>query len=429
MYHIRFLKFPQLVVPKESGKKGSKNTKATKGSGSKLLRTVVTITNDLGEKFFFGKVTLNIVAYHLDSRGQQVILSQKEVLWEPGFRSVIGEIENIEQLSRNTRFTETIAQKRRKVSEDERGNFLLHKSSSLFVRIEAVNSESAVDLLEEDDETELVETDSIIAAGKCGLEFLSIISSPLSLDSEDNPDKKYAVRQLDLNTNHPNETILGIVEETGESIAKHLWDAGIYACRRMFTNKGSDFFTSVTAPRSILELGTGCGTVGISLSIIFPQAQVTLTDLVDAKVVCERSIYVNRQLISPDSSDTSCDTSRVHFEELEWSSPKVPFPKKAVSKTGKSKFSGVDTGCWDLIVVSDCTYNPDSYEILLSLLKRTASAKTRILLAHKYRHSRESQFFHMLTEYGFDVLDNLYIPGVADKIRVSILQKTNGKKV
>jgi methylase of polypeptide subunit release factors len=84
----------------------------------------------------------------------------------------------------------------------------------------------------------------------------------------------------------------------------------------------------------ILELGTGCGIVGISIAQILPDTNVLLTDLPEAQEIVERNI----------KQTSLVNGSTLRFEELDWS---VDLPLHLQSHV-------------DLVLAADCTYNPDS---------------------------------------------------------------------
>jgi methylase of polypeptide subunit release factors len=88
---------------------------------------------------------------------------------------------------------------------------------------------------------------------------------------------------------------------------------------------------------SVLELGTGCGMVGIAIAQTVSNSKVLLTDLPEAREIVERNI--ESALKAPDASLT--------FRELDWDA-ELPDDLKSISEP------------LDLVVAADCTYNPDS---------------------------------------------------------------------
>jgi methylase of polypeptide subunit release factors len=105
--------------------------------------------------------------------------------------------------------------------------------------------------------------------------------------------------------------------------------------------------TLVKSPRAahlrILELGTGCGMVGITIATMLKGAEVLLTDLPEAQEIVERNI---------DRASTARDSS-LAFQELDWD---VDLLETLTSN-------------YDLILAADCTYNSDSRYVLHKSLK------------------------------------------------------------
>jgi methylase of polypeptide subunit release factors len=90
------------------------------------------------------------------------------------------------------------------------------------------------------------------------------------------------------------------------------------------------------SPMTILELGTGCGIVGIALAQTIPNANVLLTDLPEAKEIVQRNI--DQASKAPGAS--------LQFLELDWD---AALPSELQTCAPIS-----------LVVAADCTYNSDS---------------------------------------------------------------------
>jgi len=201
-----------------------------------------------------------------------------------------------------------------------------------------------------------------------------------------------------------NERRVRIWEETGESIARHIWDAGLVLSSYLTSlSSQSPIASSSTIPnlaalkhvlarqgRNVLELGAGCGIVGITLATFFPLiSKVLLTDLPEASEIIEKNLSPST-LALPTSS-------KISHQVLDWSSPLPP--------------NVADTK-WDLVVVADCTYNPDVVPDLVQTLKHLEEGNkdTIILLAMKVRHESEMGFFDLMETSGFDVKEKCKIP-------------------
>lgn len=125
---------------------------------------------------------------------------------------------------------------------------------------------------------------------------------------------------------------------------RHFRDAGVALSCQLgdLTIKDSNlslamFPKGVSGPLRILELGTGCGMVGITLALMQEHANVLLTDLSEAREIVGRNI----------ESVGAAIGSTLEFQELNWD--------QVLPST-----LDLTTSPFDLVVAADCTYNPDS---------------------------------------------------------------------
>ena len=127
----------------------------------------------------------------------------------------------------------------------------------------------------------------------------------------------------------------------------------------------------------ILELGSGCGLIGIWISTALPNSNVTLTDMPEAMEIL--GFNVNRAMPAAGSS-LRCVT-------FDWNHE---LPK------------AIQEPCFDIICVSDCTYNCDSIPSLVkSILALVARApEALIIVSMKVRHDSESIFFELMSKGG-----------------------------
>ncbi|QSZ35425.1 hypothetical protein DSL72_008295 [Monilinia vaccinii-corymbosi] len=193
-----------------------------------------------------------------------------------------------------------------------------------------------------------------------------------------------------------------IWEETGESIARHIWDAGLVLSSYLSSLRSSSKpvgslatlqrFLSTQQDLNILELGAGCGIVGITLATLFSNKinKILLTDLPEASEILEKNITTMAS--KPDTS--LCSYSH---QVLDWSEP-LP--------------QGIRGERWDLVVVADCTYNPDVVPDLVLTLRRVREGNNGvlILLAMKVRHDSEMIFFELMDKEGFGVVERCKVP-------------------
>ena len=134
---------------------------------------------------------------------------------------------------------------------------------------------------------------------------------------------------------------------------------------------------------AVLELGTGCGIVGIFLASAIPGCSCLLTDLPEAMDLVHRNM----------SSSTLASGSGLACEVLDWSG-KLPVITEGTR--------------WDMVVISDCTYNPDTVPSLVETMSALAQASPQaiFLVAMKVRHDSESIFFNLLRSHDFTVLEH-----------------------
>lgn len=127
----------------------------------------------------------------------------------------------------------------------------------------------------------------------------------------------------------------------------------------------------------VVELGAGCGIVGIALATMLANCEVLLTDLPEVSEIVTRNINE----ASPRSS------ASIKFQTLDWDDPTPNLTRGPI----------------DLILVSDCTYNADSLPALVSVLDRLVggSAEALVLVALKRRHESEAIFFDLMRSAGF----------------------------
>ncbi|KAL8730040.1 MAG: hypothetical protein Q9166_004364 [cf. Caloplaca sp. 2 TL-2023] len=190
----------------------------------------------------------------------------------------------------------------------------------------------------------------------------------------------------------PGGQVLEITEENGNSMTRHI-------CSSTIEQKSDG------APFNILELGTGCGTVGLALGIR-SDCHFILTDEDDeALKFAKHNARQSRETFNP---VWECRT-------LNWSEPhrfKLDRPL-------------------DFIVASDCIYNSDSIPNLVKTMSdlvrqsnalETGSSPPKIIVGTKVRHSSEAAFFDLMQASGFEQKEHANIP-VQDRYRKSVGQE------
>lgn len=124
---------------------------------------------------------------------------------------------------------------------------------------------------------------------------------------------------------------------------------------------------------NVLELGTGCGVVGITLAHCFEGATLQLTDVPEAEELAAHNIELARGKLG----------DRIEYQNLDW---ELPIPDTVTAE-------GLD-----IILVSDCTYNtvsiPHLVNTLVTLLDK--NKKAVVLIATKKRHESEKLFVDLI---------------------------------
>ena len=159
-------------------------------------------------------------------------------------------------------------------------------------------------------------------------------------------------------------------------------DAGVvlvaYFCNFIKKEKSTALLTRLSSKARnlhVLELGTGCGIVGLEIHRLYPDGTVTLTDLPEAMTI----LGYNTDLVP-----SRPNRGQVITMVLDW---EAPLPEAVKSHQQ------------DLIIVSDCTYNPDSVPALVQTLKALIdiSSNAFVVVSMKTRHDSEAVFFDLMT--------------------------------
>ncbi|EXJ65423.1 hypothetical protein A1O7_01764 [Cladophialophora yegresii CBS 114405] len=193
-----------------------------------------------------------------------------------------------------------------------------------------------------------------------------------------------------------NNTTVRIWEDIGESMARHIWDASLgfvmYLARALSSSPPSGGGTLAALVKSgkvrklkVLELGAGCGIVGIAFAQLV-KCDMYLTDLDDAQEVLGKNIRCASLMAG----------STLQADVLDWSS--------GLEDSTNPNF--------DLILVSDCIYNPDRSVHLVEILRQLAARapNTLILVGFKRRHEADTVFFEHMRKTKFEIVESTNIP-------------------
>ena len=135
----------------------------------------------------------------------------------------------------------------------------------------------------------------------------------------------------------------------------------------------------------VLELGAGCGIVGIAFAQLV-KCDMQVTDLEDAQEILAKNI----RCASPMAGST------IQASILDWAS--------GLEDSSNPNF--------DLVLVSDCIYNPDSSLHLVEILRNLAARvpDTLILVGFKRRHEADTIFFERMRERRFELVETINLP-------------------
>ncbi|KAI9818114.1 MAG: hypothetical protein M1827_000739 [Pycnora praestabilis] len=326
MHYIRFLKPPKVTISE---------------SQPDHINALITITSDLGESFYADDVTI-YANLHSESHDAMD--------------------------SRGARFTWTAGMRTLPISMD-----LLETDVSWPARLKISSMDGTM-------------TDVFEPFGSSGT-LPKIVSAWSGLVNP--PEQKEASKIIERRFTLSNDRVFGIWEETGESIARHVWDAGValtaYIDRVLALQAdhlpllNATLASATYKKLNVIELGSGCGIVGITLAQMIPDCDVVLTDLPEAAEIINRNT----------SGKFAAMSSNAHFQVLHWD-------ERLPSAVKDSKF--------DLIIVADCTYNADSTPALVKTISRlmSRSPKAVIVVAMKVRHASEAVFFELMSEAGIN---------------------------
>ena len=169
----------------------------------------------------------------------------------------------------------------------------------------------------------------------------------------------YCHRAFDINTDRP----LIIKEEYGNTLGSHVYDCSIILFYYILNNF-SQFLNKSNTTNTGIELGCGCGLLGILLAKLNICSHVYLTDQSNQLPLIQENIKINQL------------ESAVGYE-LDWDNHEQI-----------QKFIN-DTGQPDFIIASDVLYSETMAISLFNTIRKLASTKTKIFIAQKIRKSHD----------------------------------------
>ncbi|KAI8966333.1 putative methyltransferase-domain-containing protein [Daldinia sp. FL1419] len=398
MHYIRLLRGPKL---------DASNLKRP------LISILLTITTDLGDSFLYPDEPVDLVISVENPTGQSVILgTDRPPKWMAGMRCLDIKV----SIKAHTKKDDVTCTIRIHPATQTPPLGVLKGSDALpwgVVRGSPVSKGLIMPVSVE------------MANGVCSPVAVRTLRLSAALQSRD---------QLDVN----------LEEDVGESIARHIWDAGVVTASFLAdacdTKKGIDDMLPMREDGfNLIELGSGVGILGITLAQIIERAvahghtsntaTVLLTDLPEAEERARSNISRAKAALSRINPNGS--TVTLQYEDLDWDEGK------------HGKFGTlVSARPWDLIVLSDCTYNVDSLPALVGTLSALHTAnsehggvedgiKASVILATKPRHSSEQALFELLTadDWRYSVIKSIPLPKLGEEdevVDIYLLRKAKG---
>ena len=141
------------------------------------------------------------------------------------------------------------------------------------------------------------------------------------------------------------------------------------------------------AQSTAIELGSGTGLVGLQFAHSLLRTNMLLTDLASAQDILDQNIQ----------AATLLEGQAVECCVLDW---EEELPLNVLKRS------------FDLILVSECTYNADSIPALVRTIRRLfgCSANPLLVIGTKIRHESEAAFHQCLAEMDIRQVEHLSFP-------------------
>ncbi|RXK41722.1 hypothetical protein M231_00957 [Tremella mesenterica] len=187
--------------------------------------------------------------------------------------------------------------------------------------------------------------------------------APLTLPNEE---KRLVIPGLDLDVK--------LKVDAGPGCGGIAWPAGEVLSRYLAYRHNQ---TALLENKTILELGSGTGLVGIVAGILEPSAKVWVTDQRQLLHLMKENVHLN---LSP------LQRTNVHVMELNWGETLPPnLPLKQT----------------DLVLAADCVYFEPAFPLLVQTLRDLAMVNEHIeiLFCWKKRRKADKRFFSLLKHH------------------------------
>lgn len=171
---------------------------------------------------------------------------------------------------------------------------------------------------------------------------------------------------------------INMTEHKQSGIGFQVWPCAHDLCQ--FVQESPMFSKEYWKGKRVLELGSGCGLVGLHLGCL--GANVVMTDCEDVieHTRANMNSSQNKELVRRAGGCVGC-------EVLAWGQP--------------SRFQPAE---FDVVIASDCVYHEHLFDPFLRTLASLSSPANYTLLCHEWRRlDLENSFFETLCEWGFSL--------------------------
>ena len=180
------------------------------------------------------------------------------------------------------------------------------------------------------------------------------------------------------------KSVLPVRQRLDLGLGAVVWDCGLVLSALL-----QDLPSSFLTRRSVIDLGCGTGFCGIVASAKCSAAHVVLTD------VTEIMPLVNENVQGAIACNFISASNSIVAEHFDWC---------ALLEDGAddSKNSWVPQHGFDVVLASDCLYEPKHYEGLLLAFDKVLASSGILIIVYRMRHAdRERLFFQKMKDRGF----------------------------
>ena len=188
------------------------------------------------------------------------------------------------------------------------------------------------------------------------------------------------------------ESVVLIAESPGSlGIGGKVWDSSLVLVDWLAR---APSHAGVVRGKRVLELGSGTGLVAICCEALLGAHRVVATDFAEVVKLIRYNVWLNS------SRGGDGEVPRVQALPLEWG---VADGDRHSGLEGAIRaLNGGEAGDdgIDLIVMSDCVYDPVGYEPLLATMQAIVNScpSASFFMAHRHRHPADGDFFEGLFE-------------------------------